>query len=239
MVYDRTVNGQVLDFGNTSALYESDMVMVDHQTGSYWVQVTGQAVVGELTGQQMGLLPAQTTTWELWKVQHPDTLVLSRDTGFSRDYNRDNFANIGEIFNETGQFFFPVSENGRDSRLQPGEVVVGVEVGNAQRGYPIERLGDGVINDHIGDHPIVIFSSAKGPTGAAYSSVLDDKTLTFIWDGQAFIDTETNSSWSLSGQATTGSLTGAQLEPLPMRSTFWFSLAASFPGIELYELDEN
>ena len=223
-------------FGNTSALFESDMVMVDHQTGSYWVQVNGEAVVGELTGEKMPLLPAQTTTWGLWKAQHPNTFVLSRDTGYQRDYSRDNFGNLGELFNETGRFFFPVSESGHDDRLKPGEVVIGVEVGEQQRGYPIERLGDGVINDTLAGVPVVVFSSAEGPTGAAYSPLVDGQALTFVWDEDGFIDEETGSIWSLGGVATAGELAGTQLEALPMRSTFWFSLAATFPGIELYTL---
>ncbi|MCA9931503.1 MAG: DUF3179 domain-containing protein [Anaerolineales bacterium] len=60
IVYDRTVNGEMLLFGNTSALYESDMVMLDHQTGSYWMQVSGEAIVGTLTGTRLTSLPART-----------------------------------------------------------------------------------------------------------------------------------------------------------------------------------
>lgn len=236
-MYDRTVNGELLNFANSSALYDSDMVMVDHKTGSYWIQVTGEAVVGELTGQRMALLPAQTTTWELWKSQQPNTLVLSRDTGHQRDYSRDNFAGIGELLNETGQFFFPVSEAAHDPRLKPGEVVISVEVGDIRRGYPIERLGDAVINDTLAEAPIVIFSTAKGPTGAAYSAVIEGQALTFDLVNGEIQDRETESIWSLSGTAINGELVGSQLAALPLRSTFWFSLAASYPNIDLYEIE--
>ena len=79
-MYDRTIQGKPLLFGNTSALYESDMIMFDHQSGSYWQQVNGTAIAGTLTGEQLTLLPAQTTTWDLWLEQHPQTQVLSLDT---------------------------------------------------------------------------------------------------------------------------------------------------------------
>ena len=75
-MYDRTIQGKSLFFGNTSALYESDMVMFDHSTGSYWQQVNGQAIAGTLTNERLALLPAQTTTWGLWKAQYPHTQVL-------------------------------------------------------------------------------------------------------------------------------------------------------------------
>ncbi len=233
-MYDRTINGQPLIFGNTSALYESDMVMFDHATGSYWMQVSGESIVGTLTGERMTLLPSQTTTWALWKSQHPATQVLSRDTGFGRDYSYDPFLSLGEQFNAGGGFWFPVSENGRDARLDPGDVVLSVEIEGVQRAYPIQLLGDGVVNDQIGDVPVVVFSAAAGPTGAAYSPLVAAQLLTFVFIDGVFQDEQTASTWSLSGMAVAGELAGTQLEGLPTRSTFWFSMVASFPGIELY-----
>ena len=63
VVFDRELEGLVLTFGNTSALYQSDLVMYDHQTGSYWFQVGGEAVVGSLTGSHLDLLPSATMAW--------------------------------------------------------------------------------------------------------------------------------------------------------------------------------
>ena len=63
VVYSRKLGGSVLTFGNTSALYQSDLVMYDHQTGSYWFQVAGEAVVGALTGSRLALLPSFTMAW--------------------------------------------------------------------------------------------------------------------------------------------------------------------------------
>lgn len=210
------------------------MVMLDHQTGSYWMQVSGEAIVGTLTGERLTALPSQTTTWELWLAQFPETLVLSRSTGFNRDYTYDPFTGLGERFNETGEFIFPVSETGRDPRLDPGEVVLGVEIGDAQRAYPIERLGEAVINETIGETPLVIFSVTEGPTGAAFSSKVAGDVLTFSLVNGAFTDDQTGSVWNLAGVATEGELAGTQLTALPTRSTFWFSLITSFPELTVY-----
>lgn len=236
IVYDRLLPGTdaPLLLGNTSALYESDMVMFDHQTGSYWNQVTGEAIVGPLTGRRLRILPSQMTTWGAWKALHPQTLVLSRDTGFERNYGRDPFAGYGERLNAGGSFAFPVSEAGRDPRLDPGEVVFGLELNGARRAYPLGRLGDAVVHDTLGGTGVVIFSRAKGPSGAAYLPRLDGRDLTLALEDGRIQDGETDSTWDLAGRAVDGELAGAQLEPVPARSTYWFSLVANYPGIDVY-----
>ncbi len=208
--------------------------MFDYHSGSYWQQVNGKAIAGKLTDEQLTLLPAQTTTWALWLEQHPQTQVLSLDTGHQRDYTYDPFVGLSEYLNDGGEFVFPVSEQGRDARLEPGAVVLGVEAGDTQRAYPITQLGDGVINDVMGEIPLVIFSRSDGPTGAAFSALVEGQTLTFRFVEGHYQDEQTGSTWGLSGLAIAGELAGSQLEPLPTRSTFWFSLVTSFPSIELY-----
>ena len=71
VVYDRRLGEDVLLFGNTSALYQSDLVMYDHQTGSYWFQVLGEAIVGPLSGQRLTMLPSVTAEWGRWKQLYP------------------------------------------------------------------------------------------------------------------------------------------------------------------------
>ncbi len=232
VVYDPTVNGEVLLFGNTSALYESDMVMLDHQTGSYWVQVSGEAIVGEMTGERMEPLPSQTTTWELWLEQHPNTFVLSQDTGYDRNYQRDPFtSSYAESLNQTGRFAFPVSEAALDGRLEPGHTVLGIEVEDIVRVYPLDTIKDGVQNDVVGETAVVVF--VRNSRGSAYSATIDGEVLTFTFKGTEFRDDQTSSIWGMDGTAVSGELAGMQLEPLPSRSALWFSMVASYPDLEL------
>ncbi len=233
VVYDRVLEGQTLLFGNTSALYESDMVMVDHATGSYWVQVSGEAVVGPLTGTRLTPLPSQMTTWGQWKELHPETLSLSRRTGHRRNYDRDPFVGYAERLNESRRFAFPVSEAVLDERLEPGEVVLGVEIGALTIAYPLERLGDGVLNDEIEGTAVVIFSSAEGPAGAAYLALVDGEPLTFSFEAGVIRDEKTGSVWNFGGEAIEGELAGTQLAALPVRSTLWFALIAAYPELKL------
>ena len=81
VVFGRELDGRVLTFGNTSALYQSDLVMCDHQTGSYWFQVGGEAVVGELTHSRLTLLPSTTMAWGEWKRLYPETRLLTGTSG--------------------------------------------------------------------------------------------------------------------------------------------------------------
>ena len=87
-----------------------------------------------------------------------------------RRYDYDPFLGLAERLNRDGDFLFPVSELARDPCLEPGAIAVGVEVDGRQRAYPIQLIGDGVVNDSIGEVPIVVFSAVEGPTGAAYAA---------------------------------------------------------------------
>lgn len=238
VVYDRRVDGEPLLFGNTSALYQSDMVMLDHQTGSYWVQVSGEAVVGPLSGTSLTVLPSQTTTWGEWRDQHPASFVLSQKTGFDRDYTRDPFAGYREQLNRTGRFAFPVTDAVNDPRLDPGTAVLGVEVGEQVHAYSLDDLGNAAVNEQVGETAVVVFSSNRGPTGAAYLAEVNGRLLTFSFVDGHYEDNETRSQWNLSGVATGGELEGTQLEALPVRSSLWFALIASFPDLELH-VSEN
>ncbi len=160
IVYDRRVDGQVLTFSNTSALHESDMVMVDRQTGSYWWQVLGTAIVGSLTGAQLEALPSEMATWRDWADRHPDTMLLTRETGYTRDYERDSFATYDE-FLDAGNFAFPVGEAARDDRLLPSELVVTVQLDGSTVAYPVERL-DGPVDDDIGGTAVRVVPHGGG-----------------------------------------------------------------------------
>ncbi|MFP3883192.1 MAG: DUF3179 domain-containing protein [Actinomycetota bacterium] len=229
IVYDRRLDGEVLSFGNTSALYESDMVMVDRNTGSYWWQVPGKAIVGPLTGTQLTALPSRVARWTDWVEEYPNTRILSRDTGFGIDYNRDPFANFEESI-DAGRFAFPVGDDARDPRLPPSTLVVGVSLGGVTHAYPVEGAEE-PINDVISGNPVVVF---PGPGGASvYSAVVDGEALEFELREGRFADVSTGSVWSMDGEAVSGALIGTALEPIPSRTTFWFAMVGAFPDLTL------
>lgn len=204
--------------------------MVDRSTGSYWYQVAGSAIVGPLTGAELELLPSSVATWQQWRNDHPDTLILTRDTGYSRPYHRDSFALYGDTIDQ-GRFAFPVGEGARDDRLRPSELVVGIHLDGVTRAYPVERITEPT-NDVVGGKKVVVVPIEGG--AAVFSAVVGDKDLRFQSVGEEIADVETGSVWDSSGVAVSGDLAGTALDPIPARTTFWFALVGAFPEVEVY-----
>ena len=96
IAFDRRLDGSdtLYDFGTTGNLRYSDLVMWDRQTESWWQQITGEAIVGELTGSRLTAIPAQILGWETFTEEFPDSDVLSRDTGFDRTYGRNPVSGL-------------------------------------------------------------------------------------------------------------------------------------------------
>lgn len=232
IVYSRRLGDRLLTFGNTSALYDSDMVMLDYETGSYWWQVAGEAIVGPLTGEGLQILPSTVTTWNAWHKLHPDTQVLSRDTGFGRNYDQDPFATYAE-FVDAGEFAFPVGEAARDERLSPATIVLALRVAGEAVAYPLERSAPSVVHDEVGGSPVAVFIDPEAPTGAAFHPVAAGELLRFDWTEAGPVDANTGSLWDLSGRAIDGPLSGEQLRALPTKTSFWFAIVAAEPGIEV------
>ncbi len=237
VVYDRQLGERILSFGNTSALYQSDLVMYDRETLSYWFQAGGQAIVGELTGLSLKPKPSTLTSWAQRLAMNPQTLVLSRDTfgnpSYLEVYERDPFLGLETRLNGGG-FPFPVTDAAIDDRLKPADLVLGIEIGSTSRTYAIAALGSSATNETLNGTPVVIFSLAEAPVAIAYSPELAGQELTFREENGRFIDAETGSVWLINGLAVFGPLEGVQLELLPSRTTFWFAHVAAFPDTTIF-----
>jgi hypothetical protein len=242
------VEGRVLDFGTTGMLRNSDLVMYDRQTESWWQQLTANAVVGELTGSRLRLLPSQILSWGDFKRLHPGGRVLSRDTGYSRDYGVNPYAGY-DSDPDSQPFLF---EGEPDSSLPAKERVAAVRTpaGGAVV-YPFSRLRrEAPVNDRIGARPVAVFydpevgSALDAPSiaggrdvGAAaiFDRRVDGQSLRFE-PGPApgtFRDVRTGSDWDMRGRATSGPLAGTRLRQLAHDDEFWFALAAFFPAAEI------
>lgn len=151
---------QPLSFSNTSALYENDMVMVDRETGTYWWQVAGSGLVGELSGSLLELLPSQTTSWASWTEQYPQTVVMARPDG--RDYSRDSFSSYGDTL-DSGRTPFPVSDGVmEDDRLAPSARVVVVSNNGVTRAWAASPAR--TIQDEVGGLSVTVTLDGVGGT---------------------------------------------------------------------------
>ena len=151
-MYDRIINDKELSFGVSGKLYESNVLLYDHQTESLWSQLQEAAVTGELTGTQLAPVASVTTTWKAWREQHPETVVLSMQTGFRRDYNRTPYSQYAMSPNP----MFPVQH--ADFRLTPKEKVLGVSINGQHKAYPFEALQklEMPLEDQIGEKKVKV-----------------------------------------------------------------------------------
>ena len=123
-----------LTFGVSGLLYNSDMLLYDRQTESLWSQIMAQAISGTHKGRRLLAIPMSHTSWSDWRQRHPETLVLSQDTGFSRDYQRTPYAG----YETSRKLFFPVKF--RAQGYHPKERVLGLEIDGQYRAYPFAEL---------------------------------------------------------------------------------------------------
>ena len=245
IAFDRRAAGQVLDFGTSGNLRKSDLVMYDRQTESWWQQAIGQAIVGELTGTHLTILPASIVSWASFRTAYPRSEVLSKDTGFGRSYGVNPY--IGYDSANSHPFLF---DGKLDGRLPPKEHVVTVSIGAEDVAYPYSLLKQRrVVQDTVGGGPIVVFYEPGATSGldaatvadgfdvgasGVFSSELDGRRLTFTAGGSAFVDAETGSRWNLLGQAVSGPMAGRQLVPILHGDYFWFAWAAFKPSTRIY-----
>jgi len=97
IAFERTFDGQVLDFGTTGRLRFSNLVLYDRQTETWWQQATGEGIAGEYTGRRLTFVPASLISWADFKAAHPDGKMLSRDTGHARDYGRNPYTGYDAV----------------------------------------------------------------------------------------------------------------------------------------------
>jgi hypothetical protein len=166
-VYDPLINGSRFTFGVTGKVYKNGIVMYDRDTESLWSQILQHAITGSMTGTRLTMLPAQHTTWKEWRGEHPETLVLSPDTGFKRDYGRNPY----QEYYERGEPFSGTRERARelDPSLRPMERVFGIQVEGIKKAYPFSRLKKlrGKFEDMIAGQKIVIHFQAKSESAYA------------------------------------------------------------------------
>ena len=245
LVYDRRVNGITPVFGVSGLLRNSDMVMYDNVTESFWQQFTGEAIVGDMVGTKLKLIPTQIISFKQFKDAYPNGTVLSKDTGYKRNYGLNPYVGYDDI--DQRPFLY---RGDIDDRLPPNEKVIGIKEDGMHKAYPYTiTMEKQVINDSVGGKPVVVFhsngaasaldgriiadSKEVGSTGV-FNPVVDSKTLTFKYENGYFFDNETNSKWDITGKAIEGTYTGTQLDKIKAGDYFAFAWFAFMPDTKVY-----
>lgn len=165
IAFNAVLKGRRHTFGVSGLLYQSDLLMYDHQTESLWSQVGMHAVAGPQTGETLTPLFLEHTTWSEWRAAHPATLVLSTRTGSFRNYDDDPYLG----YNERPDLMFDTTHF--DPSYHPKEWVVGVEIDGVAKAYPFSELkkAGAPIGDQVGGRTITVRFNQKSRS----ASVID------------------------------------------------------------------
>lgn len=230
-VYKPMVNGQyerfrLVGMDHFNAMFE------DETTGSWWRQVTGEAIAGELEGQQLEEIYSEQTTLESWAEKHPTTLVLQPDPKFVEEY---------EGLEGYGRATMKEKDNkleGRDtSSWGRKSLVVGIDINGVAKAYDWNRLEkERVINDTLNQIPIVLVLEPDGQTFHAFERRVGDEEikLAISDDGNSLFDFNRPIVWSFSGLCTDGEMKGKQLQPIQAYQEFWHSWETFHPNTTKY-----
>lgn len=227
-VFERIIDGKEVEFGTSGKLYNSNLVMYDRLTDSYWSQAIGIAITGELTGYELKTIPFDVISWGDWKSMYPGTLVLTTDTGHIRSYSVDPYGN----YYTDPRVIFPVDN--KDDRMHPKEIILGFHEGNTFKAYKqndVEALT--VINDQVSDKPILLVSLFPG-NARSFERTINGQVLEFDYSGGNLIDLQTKSEWSYEGVGISGPLQGTTLKRVSISPGFWFEWFAFHPNTLVY-----
>jgi hypothetical protein len=237
VVAERRAGGDPTVFGVSGLLYRNALVMYDEATDSNWSQILAQAITGELTGERLELLPSTLATLGEWRASHPDTTVLrpppesdTLGTGSGvRDYTTDPYPGYDESdrIGIGGEF--------DDDRLGPKAEVVGVAVEETARAYTTDAIEtEGLIEDTVGELPIVVTSTADG-TPIAWSRRIGDETLSLTIADERHL-AGGGSRWRRdTGVAVDGPFEGERLaQANSVSALFWFAWLDFYPETELH-----
>ncbi len=241
VAFEREVAGEVLTFGTSGRLFQDNLVMYDRQSESLWPQLTGEASIGVRTGEQLVAIPLGTVPWADFAAANPEDKVLSKDTGFNRPYGQNPYVGYDQ---SDGDLLFG-SEDDLDARLLVKERVIGVSGSSSNVAYVRDALvGLDPVEIDLDGEPVVLWhvpgqSSALDTeqisegldvgTVGVFTPEVGGEALTFERQGEGFVDTQTQSTWDVLGNATDGPLAGEHLPGVTHLDTFWFSWVLFHP----------
>ena len=220
VVYQAAPTGDVLSFGVSGLLYNSDVLLYDRQTESLWSQLQNRAIAGIYKGRSLQPVTAQYTRWEDWLAQHPQTLVLSRETGYTRDYRRSPYGN----YDTSTTLYFPVSFLSK--AYHPKERILGLELNGEFKAYPFAELAklksQGQISDEFAGQQVLIRYDAEQRSGRIWLLTPKDTIESSLNDSVKDVQLDNKTD-----------------KELPVVNSFWFAWYAFHPEGDVYQADSN
>jgi len=224
-------------FGVSGLLYNANLILYDRETQSLWSQMLEQAISGPELQRVPEKIQLVETIWATWLAMYPETfLLMIEETESSFPYEINPY---GTHSTDTGIPFN--ANNSDDDRLHPKERVLGINVGESSKVYPISRFKHSlsVINDKVGNMDVVAAGSSGDNFAVIFNRQLEDcTTLEFAGVENklpiVMIDNE-GTEWDVFGRAQSGPRVGTQLQKTNSFIAYWFAWTAFFEGAEIQE----
>jgi len=247
VAFERTFNGEVTTFGTSGQLFNSSLVMYDRLTETLWTHFDGRAVIGALTGVVLTKRPMQTVSWGSFKESFPDGIVLTRDTGFARNYGQNPYPGydavgerpflfVGEIDGQLAAKERVLAVRGEETKVLQTSLLAGVSTVTFQLdGVDVVALHATGTASAL-DTPTLADGRDVGATGVFVASVDGVAVNLTTNDDGTFNDSVSGSNFDIFGLAIDGPLAGSQLERVDAVDTFWFAIAAFAPDAEIIDV---
>ena len=233
-MYSTEINGETTEFGTSGMLFRSNKLMYDRVTETLWHQFLGVPVVGPLanSGIRLEVIPNVLTTWGQWLEQHPDTTVISDETGvYPADtyLQEQNPRSIYFSYRAASGTMFPVA--GIDEALPIKQQIFGLTFREEARAYPRELLAQTpLLNDNLGGQDVVIVTVTGGGSRA-----FDGQGLDFEFSDDGHIQSSDGRTWKIFENSLENTADPSdQLARLPSRDAYWFGWQAFYPDTDFY-----
>jgi len=238
IAYDRVINGSETEFGVSGLLFRNNLIMYDRNTGSRWSQMQMRSVNGELIGKEGEIIQTIQTEWKTWKLLYSDAKVLSRSTGFSRNY--DSFA-YGEGY-LTNDNFFVFQPQRQDDRLPNKAQVHAVFPSDFEgestipRIYPIDNFDADIeiIEESFDGQRLVIAGSSELELAVSFLNPSADGSERSFEPVQnelpVIMQDEEGTRYNVFGEAVSGPGAGSKLSTTTSYNGYWFAFADFYPG---------
>ena len=238
-MWKRTTRGRELHF-YLAGINNQNFLMRDRETGSWWQQVTGRAISGELTGSALELMPNDELTFALWKSEDPQLhrLVLAPVAGHSdKDYDK-------KWEEEVAKYPVPLTFPGQG--LKDRDVILGIDMSGQARAFPLEKVrGPIPVEDKIAGVPLVFVTGPDGQSVRVFRSQWNGVDIDLYRDAQPNTQSDSKSpewqlldsqgnTWNFAGCATSGPATGQCLEKINYLKDYWFDWKNYNPRSTVY-----
>ena len=232
-MWESTVDGRRLNF-HLAGINSQNFIMRDEETGSWWQQVTGEAILGPLKGRRLNPVFSDEVSFATWKHERPQGRVLRPDPDRAGKYAPANW----EARMSQAPVVTPVKAG--DS-LAPRTLVIGLSINGEAKAYPLADLErQSPVLDTLGGVPLVLVVGDDQRSVRAFGRIISGRQLElFVKPGATplqLVDAETGSAWDFTGQAVSGPLVGRQLRKLPVLSDYWFDWKTYHPNTAVYSL---